>query len=1419
MNDNSLNRPSMKEIFFAASDLPSGEEREAYLRQVVGDDTEILQGVRQILADAENRSPNRFDEALANIDLPTDEKDSSSIDVKDRPVIGPYKLVHNIGDGGMGEVFIAEQREPIQRTVALKLIKRGMDSDDVLARFEAERQALAMMDHPNIAKVLDAGQTHDGLPYFVMDLVRGIPITEYCDQHKLDTRVRLELLVKICQAVQHAHQKGIIHRDLKPSNILVELHDVRHVPKVIDFGVAKAINQRLTERTLITHFHQMVGTPLYMSPEQAELSGQDVDTRSDVYSLGVLMYELLTGTTPFDKETLRSASFDEMRRIIREDDPPRPSHRISTFNDAQLSTLSERQQVPLPQLKQSIERELDWIVLKALEKDRTRRYESASALAADIQRYLEDQPVEACPPSAVYRFGKLARRHKAAITTIVMVAAALVVGVVGTGYQAMRATRAELEAVQEATRAETEAETAKRESAISQAVNEFINSDLLGAADPHVQPNRDLRVREVLDKASQKIGNRFQDQPLVEASIRHTLGNSFLNLGELDTAESQLKSSLKLYQQELGNDDARAIIVESQLAWLDRYRGEYQASYAKFQSVLKRASKTLGLEHRVTLSAKSSIAYLTMDVGRYKEAETICREVLEIQHRVLGSEDADTLVTTGRLANILAVQGLSAKAEELDRKLLKLNQQIHGVEHPESINSIARIGYRLRMNFDYGKAEEYLMKAIEVGKRVFGPEHPNVLSSRRRLADVRRLRGSFEEATELYRETLDIQRRKLGNEHPDALETLRGLAWANLELARYKEAEDILQRTLEIRRRRFGSDAPSTLENIHDLGVVYSRQRNFEKAKEFFLKSYEAQTREQGEDSEGTLSSRNNLADTHVLLGEFDKAEELFQRQLEICQRKLGKRNDLTLAAMANLGCVLIERRRFQEAEELIQEALDMRREFQGREHPDTAATMHQLGLLRFNQDRYEESEKLFRQVLKIWRISRGDKHLWTLASQYMVSLAVRKQGRYAEAAVLWRQWIDAAKPTLDDTNERMISAKGDLAFAYRKLGRLSDEETVIVENLKHMIRGLGFEHSDTQEVLEDLRNCWAAQLDQHSGQRDRDQLCQRALEFLDRIATEGHDRGHIIRACLPLISQRRRDQESGGAAEEELYRSIANHFKNCERQDARFLVNRGTWNYHLGKYQLALEDFRGAQTKEPSDVAQRRIIFVLLQQGRIREAAAKLPGIDDLETTTEFLRKASVIAYAGDETLHRELCRRMLERFGKSNDVGEIEKTCKVCALLPNSIDTSGVPLKSLEKALQDDETSSQYSCWKSIACGLANFREGDARQAKEFIREAQTRNRYKQTPEARALATAVLAMVEHELGNSDLSKEVLCEAGDLIDDCWPKMLDDEFGNSWPDWLIAETLRREAELLILGEERDVSSAGEPAHTDEGRSK
>jgi serine/threonine protein kinase len=495
----------LERIFDEAIEIESPGDRQLFLECACAGDGDLFRAASKLVAD-HFRAGSFLESPAADI--------AAAIDLEPKAwspgeQIGPYKLLEQIGEGGFGVVFLAEQERPVKRRVALKIIKPGMDTRQVIARFQAERQALAMMDHPNIAKAHDAGSTENGRPYFVMELVQGIPITEYCDQCNLTTSERLELVITVCQAVQHAHHKGIIHRDIKPNNVLVAMQNGRPTPKIIDFGVAKAIDQQLTEHTLTTAFAQMVGTPLYMSPEQAELSPLGVDTRSDIYSLGVVLYELLTGSTPFDKDRLHGAAYDELRRIIREEEPPRPSARISTLAADKASTLAEHRRTDARRLSQQVRGELDWIVMKCLEKDRNRRYETPASLARDIERYLHDEPVQACPASASYRVQKFVCRNKTLLAFGGAIAAALVVGLGLATWQYIRATA---------------------ERARADAVSDMMK-EIMAPSDREPLQRSQNAVRELVQDFSAGLGDQLAGEPEVEHVIRTIIDNANWRLG------------------------------------------------------------------------------------------------------------------------------------------------------------------------------------------------------------------------------------------------------------------------------------------------------------------------------------------------------------------------------------------------------------------------------------------------------------------------------------------------------------------------------------------------------------------------------------------------------------------------------------------------------------------------------------------------------------------------------------------------------------------------------------------------------------------------------------------------------------------------------------------------------------------------
>ena len=544
----------LRELFLAACERPL-PERSAFLEQACGGDEELRREVESILAHHGDTSlESDFDMGLLR-DLGTAKQPAGS----SPSVIDDYRLVQELGEGGMGEVWEAEQQRPIRRRVALKLIKRGMDSREVLARFESERQALALMSHPSIARIYDAGVTVQGRPYFAMEYVAGVTVTEHCDADRLTVRERLELFVQVCQGVQHAHRKGVIHRDIKPSNVLVTVEDGRPIPKIIDFGIAKAVAQRLTERTLFTELGQWIGTPEYMSPEQAGMSDLDVDTRTDVYSLGALLYELLAGTAPFAAEELRRSGFDEMRRRIREEEPRPPSTRItppgrrrrqSSLGDASVVVAKNRRREPAS-LERELRGDLDWITMKALEKDRSRRYGSPSELAADLERHLRHRPVVAGPPSGHYRLGKFVRRHRFGVATATLAAAVLVIGLVVAGFGLA---------------------TARREASHSRQVADFL-SEMFYSLDPGA-PVAATSVSQVLDQSARRLATEFEDQPLVRARLLAAVGKAYATLGSWDQARRLMEEALEIERLHLGEDHPQVAATLTELRRRLEKRGE-----------------------------------------------------------------------------------------------------------------------------------------------------------------------------------------------------------------------------------------------------------------------------------------------------------------------------------------------------------------------------------------------------------------------------------------------------------------------------------------------------------------------------------------------------------------------------------------------------------------------------------------------------------------------------------------------------------------------------------------------------------------------------------------------------------------------------------------------------------------------------
>ncbi len=674
--------------------------------------------------------------------------------------IGPYHILSLIGEGGMGQVYKAEQRQPIHRVVAIKIIKLGMDTAQVIARFESERQALALMNHVNVARVLDAGATETGRPYFVMEYVAGEPITTFADRQKLTLHQRLELFMQACDAVQHAHQKAIIHRDLKPSNILVTLQDGTPLVKVIDFGVAKAVSQRLTERTLFTETGQLVGTPEYMSPEQAEMSGLDVDTRTDVYSLGVVLYELLSGSLPFDPQTLRCAGYNEIQRIIRDVDPPRPSARISSLG-AGAQEVARLRKTPLESLQRQLKHELEWIPLKAMQKDRSRRYASAIELSEDVENYLSNRPLRAAPDSAAYRIRKFIRRNKRGVAAAAAMMLLLLGGVGTTTWQAVRATRERNIAV--AARA-AEAEAREYESQTDQFLIKMFTS-----IDPAQARGRNVLVKEILDQAAGRIDAEPPKHKVVEASLRAIFGRAYQSLGLYELSRRQLQRSVELYR---GEGPPRQSLLMRELGALGEtllQLGKPTDAELAQREALNLYLTMLGADHAETIAAQAQLAHMLTQSDKLDAADALLADAIQRVQRNVGIDPFTRATVADGLATLRTRQGRYADAESVYRDTLADLNVSGGRDHPQTISILNNLAMVLNEQSRYVEAAGLLRDSLELARKVYGPDHPGTLVMANNLALAYQSIGQLEEAQTLYVDTIARRQRALGEDDPGTL--------------------------------------------------------------------------------------------------------------------------------------------------------------------------------------------------------------------------------------------------------------------------------------------------------------------------------------------------------------------------------------------------------------------------------------------------------------------------------------------------------------------------------------------------------------------------------------------------------------------------------------------------------------------------
>jgi serine/threonine protein kinase len=860
------------------------ERRAEFLDGACGSDAELRAELNSLLMVGENLSDEFLNSPLRGVlDGQIGEIDSGRVLAAGQIFAQRYELIRKLGEGGMGQVWLAEQVAPVRRQVALKLIKAGMYDEAVVQRFQSERQSLAIMDHPAIAKVFDAGTTPQGQPYLVMEFVPGLPITEYCDQHKLKIKDRLELFIQACEGVQHAHQKAIIHRDLKPSNILVIEVDGKPVPRIIDFGLAKTTTAQVSGESLFTQLGQFIGTPGYMSPEQVNLSGRDIDTRTDVYTLGVVLYVLLTGLQPFETKRREKPSLEEWLRQLREEEPPNPSTKVSGDKDTSSATADARRTEP-KQLISQLRGDLDWITMKALERDRTRRYDTPSELAADLRRFLNNEPVVARPSGAAYRLRKYIRRHRVATSVGTGLLLVLAVFSVIQALQLRETARERDNAKQERDRANQERDRATRIAAFM--------SSMFKVPDPSEARGNSVTAREILDRAANDIGTGLAHDPDVQSQMMYEMASTYDNLGLHARAQILAQRSLDARLGLHGSNDPKTLESMTQLGLILHLQGHDTDAEPLDRRALVDERRVLGSDDPLTLETADDLALVLNTLGRYPEAEKLAREVVDSSTRRLGPESALTLRAQNHLGSILFFAGHAADAEKV------------------------------------------LRPALDVERRVWGPDHPETMKGLAMLAISLHHQNRFTEAELVYREVLASSQRVLGPEHPSTAVALGSLANMFADEKHFPQAEKLLRQALAIHLRTLGPDHPRTLIVELNLTRVLRSEGQLHKAEKMQRQILATEIRAHGPEYPDTLLAQSELAKTLFMERRYAESEKLARESFDIQLGKFGPRHRDVVDTLQRLGMAMALNHHYAQAKLLFTDVIDKRRNSQGSANP-----------------------------------------------------------------------------------------------------------------------------------------------------------------------------------------------------------------------------------------------------------------------------------------------------------------------------------------------------------------------------------------------------------------------------------------------------------------------------------------------------
>ncbi len=931
----------LSDLFARAGRLPP-DARVEFLENACGEDAELLSEVLSLLEE-ERVGPLDTEHVRAKLGRVAEDVIGSPGHPES---IGHYRIIRVIGQGGMGVVYEAEQDNP-RRRVALKVIRPGQLDPTLLARFRHEVQVLGQLQHPGIARIYEAGSTDvgaGGQPHFAMELVHGRPLLDYAEENELDLHQRLELMAKICDALQHAHRKGVIHRDLKPANILVEQGGV---PKILDFGVARATGADLHTVSVRTQMGQIIGTVPYMSPEQAGGDPAELDTRSDVYGVGVIAYELLAGRLPYD---VKDRLIHEAVRVIREDEPTR----LSAVNA-------------------SYRGDVETIIAKALEKDKDRRYQSASAMANDLRRYLNHEVITARPPSTLYQLRKFTQRNRALVASAGVVFAVLVVATVVSTTLAIREGRArQAESAQR-----TLAEDARDE---AEAVSAFLRN-MIGAANPWAEEagfplGRNIKIVDVLDNAATELDTSFGGQPEVEAAVRGALGETYQGIGQFDEAESHLLRAVGLLAERLGPS------------------------------------------HEKTLNARGALAALYYAQGRLEEAETLGRQVVEARRSVAGDDDQVLIEDLTSLGNVLRDLGKYDEAEVLLREALERAGTIPAEQANLEGDILNELALTVHYKGDYEGAEPLFRKALALTRQQLGPEHPRVAIALHNLASLLHDQGHYAAAESMYREALDMRVKLLGEEHPETLITMNNLGLLYDNEGRFDEAEPLYVRVLEIRTRILGENNWHTLSSVYNLGVFYRNTDQLEKAEPMLVKAMDGFLNLLGEGHLYTFTSMAGLAILYDDQGRLEEAEQLFRRTLRLRRKELGDEHPDTLRAAGQLAGLLLKRGRNDEAEMLFAEAVAGARKALPEGHRHTAGYLRGHGRALLKLERYDEAETALLEAHELSEKAHGPADGRTVqAIEALVEVYEARGDR--ESAVAWRSMLNPPSPANDTSSLR----------------------------------------------------------------------------------------------------------------------------------------------------------------------------------------------------------------------------------------------------------------------------------------------------------------------------------------------------------------------------------------------------------------